>query len=120
MIAAIKLNFGVLGVVVFWFAVLAVLGIAATFISLNVESWVVDKRTEIVRNSNSYVDTAETELFRKMGEYRELDVEIAEATSVEVKAGKRAQQRAILVDMRETASRLDEMPVEIAAFLAAN
>lgn len=85
---------------------------------------ILDQQTEANRNSVQYVSTTQNVLRDSMEDYLELDVKIAELSqdpaNQDIVDGMRAQQLAILSEMRGKADTLDpdQVPPEVAEFLA--
>jgi hypothetical protein len=74
--------------------------------------------TQAVRQSNQYVTTQQTQLRSWYTAWQRLDAEIAAGRTPEAQG--RAQQRAIVEQMRQAADTMtpDQVPTDVAAFLA--
>lgn len=85
---------------------------------------ILQRQTDANRNSYQYVSTTQQVLREKMENYLELDVKIAEFSkdpaNAQIVDGMRAQQKAIIKEMRAKADTIDadKVPPEIAEFLA--
>lgn len=103
---------------VWWLVGLAVIGMVITVGWYLLRPTLYNLDTQAIRQSNQYVTTQQTQLRQWHAAWSRIDADIAAGKTPEPQG--RAQQRAIVDQMRQAADTLqpDQVPPDIAAFIA--
>jgi hypothetical protein len=112
------------GMIFTWGIVLIVVLVVGTIAFAALNPILVKYRTDTNRSSQGYVEAKQSLLLQLVGDYNELESDIAALgntdTDKEIEEGLRGQQKAIVARVREEANLLDpeDVPASVRNFIA--
>jgi len=109
-----------MGLTAAWWIFIALLVGAVSIVGLIIRPYILDLQNNQNQHSYEYVTSVKEMLINDYVEWKALDAEIKTLSDQNVIAAKRANQAAIVVEMRKKAMRINqnEVPVEVAQFLS--
>ncbi len=90
-----------------WIIFFVVISIVLTGVYLGIEKWRQNRLTEIMRQTNQYVTTQQTQMMTWSTQYQENEVRAAESDSVELKSALRSQNIALCEQIRQASQRIE-------------
>lgn len=106
-----------------WLIILILAGLSIAFVYYTVLPTFLNMQSRSIHASDQYITTKQTRLIKLLADYQQLETDITELKSdpqsADVVAGKRAQQKSIIREMKADAALIpdDMVPSDIRYFL---